>query len=37
ELIADGAVDPYVDDEIAILELRADPATSTATDEVDTP
>jgi tetratricopeptide (TPR) repeat protein len=36
ELDADGAVDPYVDDEIAILEPRADPAT-TPTNEVDAP
>jgi tetratricopeptide (TPR) repeat protein len=34
DLDADGAVDPYVDEEIAILELAADPAT-TPTDQVD--
>ena len=36
ELSADGAVDRYVDDEIAILELGADPHTAPP-DEVDAP
>jgi tetratricopeptide (TPR) repeat protein len=36
DLDADGAVDPYVDEEIAILQRAADPGT-TPTDEVDAP